>query len=85
MTRLSAGPAPGRRILVAIVSVVVVVSLVGLLSRAASGQNAALVVGSEAPQFRLGDQHGQPFTLSEALKQRAFVVLAFYPKAFTSG
>jgi AhpC/TSA family len=71
---------------VALASLCVLAGLaVTVTARSASGQNAALVVGTEAPEIRLGDQHGRSFMLSEALKQRAFVVLAFYPKAFTSG
>jgi peroxiredoxin len=42
-------------------------------------------VGESAPPVALGDQHGQPFRLAETLKQRDFVVLAFYVKAFTGG
>ena len=42
-------------------------------------------VGERAPDVSLGDQHGQPFRLADALKQREFVVLAFYVKAFTGG
>jgi peroxiredoxin len=42
-------------------------------------------VGERAPDVALGDQHGQPFRLVDALKQREFVVLAFYVKAFTGG
>jgi peroxiredoxin len=42
-------------------------------------------VGDPAPELALGDQHGKPFRLAEALQQRDFVVLAFYVKAFTGG
>jgi peroxiredoxin len=42
-------------------------------------------VGEPAPDVALGDQHGKPFRLADALKQRDFVVLAFYVKAFTGG
>ena len=41
--------------------------------------------GEAAPDVVLGDQHGTPFRLGDALKQRDFVVLAFYVKAFTGG
>ena len=41
--------------------------------------------GQQAPAVDLNDQHGQPFRLADALKQRDFVVLAFYVKAFTGG
>ena len=46
---------------------------------------APLAVGAVAPEIQLGDQHGHAFSLSDTLKQRAFIVLAFYPKAFTAG
>jgi cytochrome oxidase Cu insertion factor (SCO1/SenC/PrrC family) len=45
----------------------------------------ALTAGERAPDVRLPDQHGRPFSLAETLEQRRFVLLAFYPKAFTSG
>jgi hypothetical protein len=51
----------------------------------AADRTAPIPVGDVAPEIRLGDQHGKAFTLVEVLKQRAFVVLAFYPKAFTKG
>jgi len=38
-----------------------------------------------APEIALGDQHGQPFRLSEAVGRRDFVVVAFFVKAFTGG
>jgi peroxiredoxin len=42
-------------------------------------------VGERVPDVALGDQHGQPFRLTDTLRQREFVVLAFYVKAFTGG
>ncbi len=42
-------------------------------------------VGDVAPDVQLGDQHGNAFALGDALKAREFVVIAFYPKAFTGG
>jgi peroxiredoxin len=61
-----------------------------LLVAATSGATAAerttpVPVGQPAPAVALGDQHGQPFRLADALKQRDFIVLAFYIKAFTGG
>jgi peroxiredoxin Q/BCP len=42
--------------------------------------------GDDAPDFTLLDQHGEPFSLSESLKQRkALHLLYFYPKADTPG
>ena len=54
-------------------------------SARAADQTKALAAGERAPDVRLSDQHGRAFSLTETLEQRAFVVLAFYPKAFTSG
>lgn len=51
----------------------------------AAERTTPLPVGEPAPAVALGDQHGQPFRLAEALTQREFVVLAFYVKAFTGG
>ncbi|MGC3998249.1 MAG: peroxiredoxin [Anaeromyxobacter sp.] len=45
---------------------------------------APLKVGDKAPDFTLPDTDGKPVQLS-ALLQRGPVMLAFYPKAFTSG
>jgi peroxiredoxin Q/BCP len=43
-----------------------------------------LAVGDPAPDFTLPDQDGKPVTLSKLLASGP-VILAFYPKAFTSG
>ncbi len=45
---------------------------------------AALKVGDRAPDFTLPDTTGEPVRLSSLLA-RGPVILAFYPKAFTSG
>ena len=42
-------------------------------------------VGESAPDLHLRDQHGKTFVLRDVLKEREFVILAFYPKAFTGG
>ena len=42
-------------------------------------------VGEPAPDLKLGDQNGKLFVLADTLKDKEFVVLAFYPKAFTGG
>lgn len=42
-------------------------------------------VGEAAPDLQLRDQNGRSFVLRDVLKEREFVILAFYPKAFTSG
>jgi peroxiredoxin Q/BCP len=45
---------------------------------------ATLKVGDKAPDFTLPDTDGKPVTLSRLLAEGP-VILAFYPKAFTSG
>ncbi len=45
---------------------------------------AALAEGSKAPDFTLEGTTDKPFTLSEALKQNRFMILAFFPLAFSS-
>jgi hypothetical protein len=42
-------------------------------------------INARAPEIALGDQHGRPFKLADALAQRDFLVVAFYVKAFTGG
>ena len=59
--------------------------LAGLGAARAAERTGPLGTGEPAPDIRLRDQHGRQFTLSGTLEQRAFVVVAFYPKAFTSG
>ena len=44
-----------------------------------------LAVGAAAPALALGNQNGQPVKLDTLLRQRDFVVVAFYVKAFTGG
>jgi peroxiredoxin len=51
----------------------------------AADRDKPLAVDDKAPEITLGDQHGRPFRLSEALAQRDFVVVAFFVKAFTGG
>jgi hypothetical protein len=51
----------------------------------AADRDAPLAVGEQAPDLVLGDQHGRPFKLSDALARRDFVIVAFYVKAFTKG
>ncbi len=45
---------------------------------------SSLKVGDKAPDFTLPDTDGKPVTLSKLL-EKGPVILAFYPKAFTSG
>ena len=57
----------------------------GLLGGPASGQTATeLKVGDPAPDFTLQATDGKTYTLSKDLKGR-WVVLAWFPKAFTAG
>jgi hypothetical protein len=74
--------APGAA---AILIVLAVVAILSTSMRTAVAGTVPIAVGGEAPEIRLGDQHGKTLVLSALLKQRTFVVLAFYPKAFTSG
>ncbi len=46
--------------------------------------SAPLKVGDKAPAFTLPDTAGQPVSLAKLLDQGP-VILAFFPKAFTSG
>jgi len=58
----------------------------GLLATPASAQTPAaeLKVGDQAPDFTLPGTDGKTYTLSKDLKGR-WVVLAWFPKAFTAG
>ena len=56
-----------------------------LATSASSADHAPLAVGAAAPDTALVDQRGQPVRLAELLKQRDWVVVAFYVKAFTGG
>ena len=60
-------------------------ALLALSAAAAAADDRPLAVGAEAPDAALVDQHGQAVRLADLLKQRAFVVVAFYVKAFTGG
>jgi peroxiredoxin Q/BCP len=46
--------------------------------------SATLKVGDKAPAFTLPDTDGKPVALAKLLEQGP-VILAFFPKAFTSG
>ena len=51
----------------------------------AAADQTPLAVGAAAPATVLVDQRGQTVSLADLLKQRDFVVVAFYVKAFTGG
>jgi thioredoxin-dependent peroxiredoxin len=55
----------------------------GLLASPAGAQTE-LKVGDQAPDFTLQATDGKTYTLSKDLKGR-WVVLAWFPKAFTAG
>lgn len=74
----------GRRRGLAVLALALAAMLAGP-TPASAQRGSALRVGELAPDFTLADQHGRPFTLTEALRARDFVVLAFYVKAFTGG
>lgn len=63
------------------------VLLLASLALLPAGATAAdrLAVGDAAPALALGDQAGRPVRLEDLLRQRDFVVVAFYVKAFTGG
>ena len=56
-----------------------------MVGAAAADQPTPLAVGVMAPDTKLVDQQGQSVRLADLLKQRDFVVIAFYVKAFTGG
>ena len=60
-------------------------TLVLATAPAAADRDKPLAVGDKVPALELGDQHGTPFRLADALGTHRYVVLAFYPKAFTGG
>ena len=59
--------------------------LVLVASLAGAADQTPLAAGAAAPETALVDQQGQPVRLADLLKQRDFVVVAFYVKAFTGG
>ena len=81
-------PAPradARRALPLLALVALSLALTISTAAHAADRAAPIPAGEPAPEIKLGDQHGRVFALGDILRQRAFVVLAFYPKAFTSG
>jgi cytochrome oxidase Cu insertion factor (SCO1/SenC/PrrC family) len=62
------------------------VTLLALLTATAGADSQSpLAVGTMAPETKLVDQNGQGLRLADLVKQRDFVVVAFYVKAFTGG
>jgi len=58
--------------------------LVGIAAWAASSKQPTLAVGDAAPPFSLPGSDGKTHSLADQIGHRA-VVLAWFPKAFTSG
>jgi hypothetical protein len=54
-------------------------------SLAGAADPTPLAIGAAAPDTSLVDQRGQSVRLANLLKQRDFVVVAFYVQAFTGG
>ena len=55
-----------------------------LVAGPAAAQNAELKVGDQAPDFTLQATDGKTYTLSKDLRGK-WVVLGWFPKAFTAG
>ncbi len=55
-----------------------------LLLSSAALSHAALEVGDAAPDFTLQGSDGKSYSLSD-FRNKAYVVIAFFPKAFTGG
>ena len=79
-----AGARTVRRIGIALLALVLA-SVAAATCSFASDQRKPPGVGEAAPDVKLSDQNGKTFVLGDTLKEREYVVLAFYPKAFTSG
>lgn len=73
-----------RRIGGALLGLAVVLTLAAPFASAGERKDIP-AVGEPAPDLKLGDQNGKLFVLADTLRDKEFVVLAFYPKAFTGG
>ncbi len=73
------------RALVVVLAILLAVPAHAEAPALAADREKPLEVDEKAPEITLGDQHGRPFKLSDALAQRDFVVVAFFVKAFTGG
>ena len=58
--------------------------VVALVTMSPAFAAAMPAVGEKAPDFTLTDQHGKQIHLA-AFRDKATVVVAFYPMAFTPG
>jgi peroxiredoxin Q/BCP len=63
---------------------VVACALIGVSAAAQSPAASELKVGDPAPDFTLPATDGKTYTLSKDLRGK-WVVLAWFPKAFTAG
>jgi len=69
-----------------VIRALVALTLLALVTGAAAADlQAPLAVGAMAPETKLVDQNGQSIRLADLVKEREFVVVAFYVKAFTGG
>jgi thioredoxin-dependent peroxiredoxin len=70
----------------ALVALPLAIVACGLLAGPAAAQapGAELKIGDQAPDFTLPATDGETYTLSKDLKGK-WVVLAWFPKAFTAG
>jgi hypothetical protein len=68
-----------------VIRALLTVTLLALATGAAADSQRPLAVGVMAPDTRLTDQTGDRLRLAGLVKQREFVVVAFYVKAFTGG
>jgi peroxiredoxin Q/BCP len=82
---LAAGVAPARLLYSRIVFRRVLVASIALIAAAVSGaRGAELAPGAKAPGFTLVGTDGRTYRLADFVGRQGFV-LAWFPKAFTSG
>jgi hypothetical protein len=67
------------------IRILALAALLGVAGAADAAAPTPLAVGAIAPETVLPDQQGQTVRVADLLKQRDFVVVAFYVKAFTGG
>jgi hypothetical protein len=73
------------RALATVTRALVALTLLASVTGAAADSQTPLAAGAMAPETTLVDQNGQSLRLADVVKQRDFVVVAFYVKAFTGG
>ena len=60
-------------------------SLLAFLMVCGAAVGAELKPGDKAPEFVLPGSHGEEIKLVDYLDKKKYVVIAWYPKAFTGG